>query len=427
MTTYQDLHWDSLNVVKDHLFQQVIAPLSQVSECLEAARQTGSAAPAQEPLRQAAQRVSVVLTLVKTWTALIEVKNGGTLPRRSLSPDGLPPWLVSTLSAQTTFQAGHTQPVLVHAETFYASLILACQIGASIGTLKSLTTSDSKDGAGGVWVRAVFDPPPSGPYRGVLGLFKRLESKNGGEHEAANQLQLLQWLLEINGGSLKVQNNLQTGEQALAMRFPRVPAAVPAAPPVSAAAIPPAVQPQTAGEPDAKPPEPEPLKDEQTGAGSRAESTDKLAGHPAPAAEPVAPAPGAEIKPAQAAPDDVENASETLIIPPAGLRDRLAAARPEAKPAPAPTADEDTAPETLIVAPPGLREHLAALAEAESRPGETPEAPFPAPVADHPAESGAVEAAPHDATDPSSAPPPAAPSDDRASDAPASEQPATHE
>jgi hypothetical protein len=412
MTTYQNLHWDSLDVLKDHLLQQVITPLSQVSECLETVQQAGSADPVKEPLRNAAQRVSVVLNLVKTWTALIEVKNGGTLPRTSLSADGLPPWLVSTLSAQTAFQAGHTQPVLVHTDTFYASLILACQIGASIGTLKSLATCDSKDGGGGLWVRAVFDPPPSGPYRGVLGLFRRLESKNGGEREAANQLQLLQWLIEINGGSLKVQNNLQTGEQALALRFPRVPAAVPVALPASAAAIPQAIEPKTTGEPDAKPAEPEPPKDEQP----EAESADKLAVPVAPAGQPAAP--GTEIKKGQAIPDDGENASDTLIIPPAQLRERLAAARPEAKPAPAPTADEDAAPETLIVAPPGLRDRRAALAEAESRPSETPEAPSPTAAADHPTESSAVEAAPPDAT---------AASSDQASGTLASEEPATHD
>ena len=423
MTTYQNLHWDSLNVVKDHLFQQVVMPLSQVSDCLETVQQAGSADPVKESLRNAAQRVSAVLNLVKTWTALIEVKNGGTLPRTSLSADGLPPWLVSTLSAQTAFQAGHTQPVLVHTDTFYTSLILTCQIGASIGTLKSLTTCDSKDGGGGLWVRAVFDPPPSGPYRGVLGLYKRLESKNGGEHEVANQLQLLQWLLEINGGNLKVQNNLQTGEQALALRFPRVPGVVPAALPASAAVITQAIEPKTTGEPEAKPGEPEPVKERQP----EAESTGKFAESSAPIAQPAAPAPGVEIKVSQAILDDIENASDTLIIPPAQLRDRLAASRPEAKPAPAPIADGDAAPDTLIVAPPGLRDRLAALSAAESRPGETPEAPSPTAAAEHPAESGAVETTPHDATGQSSVPPPAAPSDDQAPGTPASEQPATHD
>jgi hypothetical protein len=433
MTTYQDLHWDSLNVVKDHLYRQLITPLSQVSGCLETAQQADSADAIKEQVRHASQRVKMALNVAQTWTALIEVKNGGTLPRRALTPDGLPPWLVSHLGAQTTFEATHTQPVLVHPETFYTSLILACQIGASIGTLKSLVTSDSRDSQGGMWVRAVFDPPPSGPYRGVHGLLKRVDAKNGARSDTASQMQLLQSLLEINGGSLKVQNHIQTGEQALAVRFPAVPAAVPGAPPatvgtVAAPAEPqapakPAETPQTGaarptGEPDAKPTEPEPVNDAQAGTESRAESTDKLPEHPAPAAE---------AQSTQAAAAGMENAPETLIVPPPGLRERLAAARPEAEPTPSPTGDADAAPETLVVPPLGLRARLAAAADAESRPNETKETPSPAAALDQPAESSAIEAVTHDEADRGSVPPPASTSDDQASGTAASEQPATHD
>jgi hypothetical protein len=431
MTTYLDLHWDSLNVVKDHLYRQLITPLSQVSGCLETAQQADGADAVKEQVRHAAQGVKMALNVVQTWMVLIEVKNGGTLPRRSLPPDGLPPWLVSHLGAQTTFEATHTQPVLVHPETFYTSLILACQIGASIGTLKSLVTSDSRDGQGGVWVRAVFDPPLSGPYRGVHGLLKRVGVQNGDGADTASQIQLLESLLEINGGSLKVQNHIQTGEQALAVRFPAVSAAVPGAAPVTAGTAVPPAEPQAptrlaetpqagvarpAGEPDAKPAEPEPVKDAQAGTESRAESTDKVAEQPAPAAE---------AQSTQAAAAGMENAPETLIVPPPGLRERLAASRPEAEPTSLPVGDEDAAPETLVVPPFGLRARLAALADAESRPDETPETPSPAAAPDQPAGSSTVEAAAaHDETDRGSVSPPAAAPDDQAATAPASEQPA---
>jgi hypothetical protein len=461
----QDLHWDSLIVLKDHLYRQLITPLSQVSGCLETAQRADSADTLKEQVRRAVQGVKMALNTVKTWTALIEVKNGGTLARRLVPADGLPQWLVDYLGAQTAFQAAHTQPVLVNAETFYTSLILTCQIGGRIGTLKSLATSDSRDGRGGIWVRAVFDPPPSGPYRGMHGLLTRLDAKNGDEPGAANQVQLLQLLLEINGGSLKVQNNIHTGEQALAARLPAVPTAVPGAPPATASTAAPAAQPQApaklaeapqtgaarpVGEPEAKFAEPEPVKDGQAGTESKAESTDKLPEHPAPVAgtDPtqtgagdvenasetlIIPPPGLherlaashpEAKPTLAQTGDADEAPETLIVPPPSLHERLAASRPEARPALAQTGDADDAPETLVLPPLGLHERLAALADAESKPGETPEALTPAAAPDQPAESSAVEVAAHDEADRGSTPPPAAASDDQASAAPEPEQPA---
>jgi hypothetical protein len=459
MTTFEDLHWDSLTVLKDLLYRQLITPLSQVSGCLETARRADDSGTLKELVRRAAQGVQMVLNTAKTWTALIEVKNGGTLARRLVPADGLPQWLVDYLGAQTAFQATHTEPVLVNAETFYTSLILACQIGARIGTLKSLATSDSRDGAGGLWVRAVFDPPPSGPYRGMHGLLNRLDATNGDEPGVANQVRFLQLLLEVNGGSLKVQNNVHTGEQALAARLPAVSTAVPGAVTPTASRAVPGAEPQIlaglaeapqAGEPEAKSEETEPIKDRQAGTESKAESIDKLSGRPAPTGE---------AKPPQTGAGNVENASDTLIIPPPRLRELLAASHPEPKPAPArdddaapetlvvppsnlherlaasrpepkptPDGDEDAAPETLIVPPLGLRERLAALTDAESRPSETPEAPSPAVTPDQPAESGTVEAsAAHDETDPRTVPPPVNAPDDAASAASEPEQPATHD
>ncbi|HVO71127.1 MAG TPA: hypothetical protein VMT24_13845, partial [Aggregatilineaceae bacterium] len=356
MTTFQDLHWDSLTVLKDLLYRQLVMPLSQASGCLETAQRADDASILKDQVRRAIQGVQMVLNTVKTWTALIEVKNGGILARRLVTADGLPRWLVDYLSAQTAFQAEHTELVLVNAETFYTALILASQIGARIGTLKSLVTTDSRDGEGGMWVRAVFDPLPSGPYRGMHGLLTRLDAKSGDSSGVANQLQFLQLLLEINGGSLKVQNNVHTGEQALAARFPAVSTAVPGAPPPTVSTAVRAAEPQApaqfaetppagvhpVGEPEAKPAEPEPVRDGQAGTESKAESTDKLVGRPAPSAQAKSPQPGV---------GDVENASDTLIIPPPGLRERLAATRPGPEPAPARSGDEDSAPETLIVPP----------------------------------------------------------------------------
>ena len=93
-------------------------------------------------------------------------------------------------------------------------------IGAGVGTLKKLTTGDTPDEENTVWMRAIFDPPSSGPYTSLGAMFKRFGGASSSAQEIMFQLLVLQELLRINGATLRLQNNRRSGEQALSATFP---------------------------------------------------------------------------------------------------------------------------------------------------------------------------------------------------------------
>jgi hypothetical protein len=331
MTTYQDLHWDSLRFVKTHLYRRLATPLNNALGRLAIARHVNDPAEAREQYRRVEQNLEIALNLVKAWTALIHVKSGGTIRQtqyRQIAPGGFPAWLVDYLTTQTAFRIGHTLPVLVHPETFYESLLLLSLIGAEVGTRKELVTCDTPDEDSTIRIRVIFEPPSSGPYAGLGALYKRLDAQN--QPDIMFDLQVLQEFMRINGAGLKLQNNRRSGEQALAASLP------------AASAFAPLLR----------------------GLGHVSEKKNTA---------------GPAEKPTNGTPrtagisGEVENRSETLIVRPpdfderlrtsAGESDSESAARTSAR------ADEvENRSETLIVPPPNLHERLAAPADAESRP-----------------------------------------------------------
>lgn len=283
MTTYQDLHWDSLRFVRDLLYPRLVTLLSHALSPLGGAISPGD---------DAWHSLEAALNLIKAWSALTQVRSGGSLAgdqRHLLAPEALPVWLKQRLQAFGALRLEHRQPVLVHLETFYESLVLMSEIAAKSGPLKHVTLANNPGETAGVWVRAVFDPPEGSVYAGLKGLLARLDSANEAQRLTAIQVHVLRDLCAVNGATLRVQTNTTTGEQALAAYFGSV-AAAPAAP----------VQ------------------------------------------EPTA----------------VEERSETLIVPPPGFADRLAALGELA----ATLEPVENEPETLIVPPPGMAEQVAKLA-----------------------------------------------------------------
>jgi hypothetical protein len=367
MTTYQDLHWDSLNFVKKNLYRRLATPLNNALGRLAIARHVNDPAEAREQYRRVEQNLEIALNLVKAWAALIHVKSGGTIrpaQRRQIAPDGFPAWLVEYLNTQTVFRIEHTLPVLVHPETFYESMLLLGLIGAGVGTLKKLVTCDAPDDDHAIWIRAIFEPPSSGPYAGLSAMFKRFSTP---EQDMMFQLQVLQEFLRINGAALKLQNNRRSGEQALAASLP------------AASAIAPSV----------------PAEVSVSSSLSAQNTTAKPAEKPANGAQRSAPAPGA-----------VENRSETLIVPPPDFRARLAARSETSPEAGVPTGGVENKSETLRVPPPGLRERLAARVDTESKP-EPPTRPPGTGSFDCPPEPGVIEIIePENASDTLIVPPP---------------------
>ena len=287
---------------------------------------------------------------------LIHVKSGGTIrqdQRRLIGPDGLPEWLVEHLNALTAFQSGQTRPVFVQAETFYEGLMLIGLVGSRVGTLKKLVITDALDDDQRVSLRAVFDPPPTGPYASLGALYKRFSVPAPAEQETGFQLQVLQELLRLNGATLRLQNNQRSGEQALAARLW-----------VTASAGELALASESLS-----------VK-VRAGASVDEVQANLLAEFLQSAPEqfvstPVAVTDGApERKLAPAAADHVipeppiDNESDTLIIPPISFHERLAAllSSPDADP------DSENEEDTVIIHAQSFRERLAELTSALADP-----------------------------------------------------------
>ncbi|MBN1966267.1 MAG: hypothetical protein JW910_16585 [Anaerolineae bacterium] len=228
MTSYQNLHWDSINFVKAHLYRRVASPLNDALARLALAAQANELDAAKDQLKRVRYSLELALNLIKAWASLIYVQNGGVIPdyqRRQIAPDGLPEWVVEYLNTQTVFRVEHTQPVFVHPETFYESLILLCQVGRAAGDLKYIVLSDARGARSGVWIRGVFEPPHSGPYSSLNGWIASLDPDSPSDQEVAIQLQVLGGFLKINRVRFMLQNNVQTGEQALTALLPAATAA----------------------------------------------------------------------------------------------------------------------------------------------------------------------------------------------------------
>jgi len=223
MTTYQELHWDSINFLKNHLYRRLASPLNDALGRLAIARHLENAEAAREQYDRVEQSLEIAVNLIKAWAALIHVQSGGIIrdyQRRQLMPDSLPAWLINHLNSFTPCRIEHTQPMFVHPESFYESLILLCDIGKAIGGLKYLTMADAKGSRTGIWIRAAFEPPKHGPYTSLGALIACLDKQSAEDQDTAVQLHVLSGFLKINQARFTLQNNTQSGEQALTALFP---------------------------------------------------------------------------------------------------------------------------------------------------------------------------------------------------------------
>ncbi len=377
MITFEDLHWDSLRLVKKHLYRRLATPLNNALGRLAIARHVTDPAEAREQYRRVEYNVEIALNLVKAWAALVHVKGGGTIrqaQRRQITPGSFPAWLIEHLNTQTAFLVEHTQPVIVHPETFYESLLLMCLITAGAGTLKKLMTGDAPNDDTAIWIRAIFEPPASGPFASLGELYRRFNTQTAAEQELMFQLQVLQELCLINGITLRLQNNRRTGEQSLAASVPAAARGV-----IPATAHAPAAADETQETMVANllhrlTPQPSNGNQhvpEEMENRSETRILPPLDFHGRIPARP---------KELPEAPDEVENKSETLIVPPPDFRQQLLARAQEAeKDAHSPELPEvENKSDTLIVPPPNFRERLAQQLAAESKPDTSaPEARRP--------------------------------------------------
>ena len=394
MTTYQDIDWNSINYLRAHLYRRLASPLNGALGRLALAQHLQDEQAVNDQLQRTEHNLELTLNLIRAWAALTHVMMGATIQdqqRRLVGPDAMPPWLLSHLNAQTGFQVEHTQPVFVHAPAYFESLVLLCQLAATVGNLKHLRTCDGPDSRPGVWMRAVFEAPTEGPYANL----HQLQAHYAANEDVLFQLHVLKSLLAINGAQFVLQNHRETGEQALVARLP---ASQLAASEIADHGL------HMAAESADQPPAREPLID----SAAEAQDTDEphlsgpvlartprdlVTGTPTSGlvsldgaphrSGPVLAALGAPAAPAG---EEIENRSETLITPPPGFEERLAEAlRAEG------TLDEaepENRSQTLIVPPVGFKDRLVRHSQEADAVDSAPSAEGASSQGGEPTESG---------------------------------------
>jgi hypothetical protein len=358
MTTYHHLDWNSLNSIKNHLYRRLANPINNALGRLAIARHVEKSPETEAQLVHVERNLERAMNLIRAWAALIHVKNGGNIgrdQRRRVRSDDWPAWLVDYLHTQTGLNLDHDATIYVHPETFYESVLLLWRTGAAIGALRHITTQNARDENKSIWLRAIFEPPPTGSYTSLGALAESLSTQL--QYDTLIQLMVLQDLFHINGATLKIQNNKQSGEQALAVCMPVVPADLP---------------PDENGE------------ELFTSVLERRPNSNEDAERESFFAQVIRELNGEMIEESEASanPEDVGE-SETLIVPPPTLRDRLEALDQDGQPTEhdhvanalyhagqfesdsdvGHSGDNNNQPDTLIVPPPDLHDRLTAVTQ----------------------------------------------------------------
>ncbi|MBN1202067.1 MAG: hypothetical protein JXJ20_09445 [Anaerolineae bacterium] len=221
--SYQELHWESINFLKNYLYRRIASPMNNALGRLAIAQTMDNQVAIREQLRGIERNLEITLNFIKAWATLIYVQSGGTLhdsQRCQVTPEALPAWLIEYLGAKTVLRVEHTQPCYVQPEMLYEGLIILCQVGMSVGSLKRLITSDAKGSRSGVWIRAVFEPPKASPYPSLKSMIAGLDTDDPVERDLAIQLKIMGEMFKINRARFMLQNNTQSTEQALAALLP---------------------------------------------------------------------------------------------------------------------------------------------------------------------------------------------------------------
>ena len=356
MTTYHDLDWNSLNAIKDHLYQRLASPINNALGRLAIAKHIEKTLETEVQLVYVERNLERAMNLIRAWSALIHVKSGGSIgpeQRRRVRSDDWPEWLMAYLRPQIGLQLNHQSDIYVHPETFFESLLLLWRTSAAIGALKHITTSDAKDETKSIWLRAIFEPPSTGPYTSLGGLADTLSAQV--QVDTLIQMMVLQDLFKINDATLKIQNNKQTNEQALAVCLPVVPADLPLDEAEDHFTSVLDWEPASGAEGERESFFAQVIHE----LNGKSDTDTEIEDSPQPTA--------AELL---AGPVDVGE-TETLLVPPPSLRERLAALDPvipesaqtphDKEPNGQIGPDKNNPPDTLIVPPPGFHERLAAF------------------------------------------------------------------
>ncbi|NDJ84369.1 MAG: hypothetical protein GYB66_00645 [Chloroflexi bacterium] len=224
MTEYPDLHWESLNALRRHLYKRMTAPLAEVMAYLDAAQKDSSAAPTpSESQSQARSRLDALMNLIEAWSTLIDWKASNKIKEVDYSlikPAELPSWLVDYMSERAVVKMEQKLLLHVHAATFYEGILMLINVADAVGDLSHIMLNDATAPREGVWLRVVFVPPKGNAYQSKLAILDGMDKDDPARHDIALQFAAVSDIFELNQTRFSLQNNTRTGHQAFAVLVP---------------------------------------------------------------------------------------------------------------------------------------------------------------------------------------------------------------
>ena len=206
---YEDIHWISLDTVRQYLFTRIGTPLQCAIE--------------QASVSQNAtiKHLKTAQNTLDAWTALVRWKRDAASIEeeyKDIDLHQMPAWLTAHFEQQCPIKFEQERAVRVHPPVFYEGLQLLATLAQSAGKLAHIMVSDASTPREGVWIRFVFTPAASTNYQSKLTIMDKMTERFG--QTIPLQFALIADLLEINETRFSLQNNTRTGHQALAVLAP---------------------------------------------------------------------------------------------------------------------------------------------------------------------------------------------------------------
>jgi|GEM_PF-4313198 len=230
--TYEKIHWESLEIIKSHLYRRLADPIKSIDEFLENMPKTE--ARLMRKLTTAQQTNKALLNTVNAWATLVYYKSQGPLTefqRKPLSRTEIPNWFIAYFDQQATFRMDFDSVVYVHHETFFESILLLFHVAKSLSKIDYIELVDSPVAKGpGVYMRIVFEPKDDvGVFSSLKDVTNKFDSDKLEERDLMIQFMVARDMLALNNIRFRLQNNRKIKKQAFSA-FVEI--EVPQAPPV---------------------------------------------------------------------------------------------------------------------------------------------------------------------------------------------------
>ncbi len=219
MIEYNNLNWETLNFVRQHLYPRLSELLGETTRLL-----TGDEGNRAQNQADARRQLDMAMNIVSAWELLVRWKTEGneatTAAFQEVNLTELPEWLLTLLGERAILKMEQSKSIWVHPETFYEGLFLLVNIAEKVGVLSHIMLNDASSPREGVWLRIVFVPAVAGGFQSKVAILDKLNQDASANRDTVIQFAAVNDFLEINRTRFSLQNNTRTGHQAFAVLLP---------------------------------------------------------------------------------------------------------------------------------------------------------------------------------------------------------------